>query len=221
MNMDTFESVFHEKGRLRRLFAHSSEMLYKDVPVSDLVIYNPTKQISHLRSRHPITKELEVNTMSLVIYFGAYYSPKKKNPPNVGWSVYVGPESCHNASGKLPLDAIQTRRRGCIEALSHALDIMKIITSQDDDLVFIVFVSDTLGMVNAMARWMENWEGYALDRVELLTDYFEGYKELDKRILELENNGNGFIVKFWYYPAAEVYNLARDALYQEGIWLAS
>ncbi|KAI2467427.1 ribonuclease H-like domain-containing protein [Annulohypoxylon bovei var. microspora] len=197
---------------IERQFDPTFSSLYRTVPASQLVVYNPLKKVSQLQYKHPRTGNVEIDRMTVVISIDGACRGNGTPSARAAWGVYFGPESPHNASGLLDSTLPQTSTRAEIEALSQALHIIPVAIEGDYSLQQFRIRTDSDFLVRAMSEWIEGWieSGGRRARGRPVAHY-PVLKEIHERLDEMtygDEGGLGF--KFWHVPRAQ--NQEADAL---------
>ncbi|KAI1496875.1 ribonuclease H-like domain-containing protein [Biscogniauxia marginata] len=194
---------FDEFGEeVARRFDPRYSPMHCHVPESQLVVYNPSKEVSQLQVKHPRTGALEIDRLTVVVSIDGACRSNGTPSARAAWGVYFGPQSPHNASGLVKPDLPQTNSRAEIEALSQALHIIQEVISQDLSLHHIRIRSDSDYLVKAMSEWIEGWikkGGRSAQRRRVA--HYPVLKEIHERLNEMAyGDDGGMDFKFWHVP---------------------
>jgi ribonuclease HI len=197
---------------IRRLFVPSEGHGYARIPLSELVVYNDQKSVSQLMFHIHSQPRPVLDDFTMVVYIDGACRGNGTPTARSSYGVYFGPNSKYNTFGRVPSTMPQTSTRAEIEALSHAMSIIRNVTSQDYRLQCIKIATDSSFLVNAMARDIEGWivQGGKGARGKKVAHY-EKLKELHEMLDEMEFGDDGGIgVQFWLVPRE--LNTEADAL---------
>lgn len=177
-----------------RLFDPRIRLPHRDVPTSQLVVYDPSKQITRLQMYVP-GEGVVVDRGNYVVYISGACRNAGQPSAKASWAVYLGPGSRHNRSGALHPDLPQTGSRAEIEALSRALDVVRAIRLRDQTLSAVKIATDSDYLVRAMALWIEDG---GVSAREKKVAHFETLRQVHERLEEMtygEEDGLDFC--FW------------------------
>lgn len=178
----------HSDAEDNRLFDPRISMPYRDVPRSQLVVYDPTKQITRLQMYIP-GEGVVVDKGSCVVYLSSACRNTGQPSARASWAVYLGPGSRHNRSGPLHPDLPQTSSRAEIEALSRALDVVRAIRLRDQTLSAVKIATDSEEfLVRATALWIE--DGGVNSKGKRVA-HFETLGQIHERLEEMTYGGEG------------------------------
>ncbi len=209
--MDEFGSGFC------RIFLPYFSSRHQYVPESQLIVYNPAKQVSQFQFLHPRTNTLELDELTLVLWIDGACRDNGKPSARASWGVYFGPGSRYNARGRLPPEFSQTSFRAEIEALSQALDIVRGITDGDMRLQEVRILSDSNQIVNAMTIFMQNW---ILNGGRTVMGHpvahFHRLEEIHDRLDDMTYGDNGGL-DFKFFHICRAKNRDADALANQAL----
>ncbi|OLN87492.1 Ribonuclease H1 [Colletotrichum chlorophyti] len=200
-----------------RLFDPAMSEAHRRVPKSELVVYDPTKQLSGLQMYSYAKRGIIPDRGHFVVYIDGACRDNGKSAARASWGVYFGPGSRHNRCGLLRPDLPQTSSRAEIEALSQALDIIHGIVSRDYSLQHIKIATDSEYLAKSMALWMEEWiENDGLNSKGRRVVHFEKLKEIYERLEELTYGDDGGL-EFLFWPIPREENREADRLANEAL----
>ncbi|KAL1859071.1 hypothetical protein Daus18300_009711 [Diaporthe australafricana] len=202
---------------IERLFVLDYSPLHRQVPEAQLITYSAQKQVRQLQSVHPRTKEIEVDTMTVVVSIDGACRDNGKPTARASWGVFFGPGSRFNSSGRLSPSCPQTSSRAEIEALSQALAVIRDFSHDDMTLLDIKIRSDSEYLCQAMSMFMEGWiENDGLRPNGQPVAHFDKLKEIHEALDEMTYGDDGGLrFQFWHVPRdenREADGLARSAL---------
>ncbi|KAF6810670.1 glycoside hydrolase family 5 protein [Colletotrichum sojae] len=178
---DKNKAMDYSDAEDNRLFNPRISMPYRDIPRSQLVVYDPTKQITRLQMYIP-GEGVVVDKGSCVVYISSACRNTGQPSAKASWAAYLGPGSRHSRSGPLHPDLPQTSSRAEIEALSRALDVVRAIRLRDQKLSAVKIATDSEFLVRAMAMWIEdggvNSKGKRVAHFETLRQIHERLEEM-------------------------------------------
>jgi ribonuclease HI len=202
---------------IQRLFDPSISPMHREVPESQLITYNPQKQVSQFQVLHPRTNAIELDRFTLLVWIDGACRDNGKPSAQASWGVYFGPGSRYNASGRLAPAIQQTSSRAEIEALSQALDIIAEVTAGDMTLQEVRIMSDSEYLVMAMSVWISEWiEAEGENASGRPVAHFSKLKAIHERLDEMTYGDNGGLdFKFWLVPREK--NTKADALAEQAL----
>ncbi|KAJ2999174.1 hypothetical protein NUW58_g81 [Xylaria curta] len=215
--MSAFDRPVNAHGEeIHRLFDPRSSSMHYRVPESQLVAYNTAKQVSQLQLLNPCTNNIEPDVRTVVIHIDGACRDNGRPTAMASWGVYVGPGSRYNARGMVQADLPQTSSRAEIEALSHALIIIRQIASHDPLLQHFKIMSDSEYLVKTMSMWIEGWiDNGGLGSRGQPVAHFKKLQEIHETLDEMEYGGSRINVQFRHVPREnnqEADRLANEAL---------
>jgi ribonuclease HI len=206
----TYNSIGEE---IRRLFVPSDDPGRRPIPLEDLVVYNPKKQVSQLQFKAaspsiPITRD----EFTVVVYIDGACRGNGTPGARASYGVYFGPDSPYNTNGLLPETIPHTSTSAEIEALTMALRTVKDVCSNDFKLQHIIVASDSAYLVDAMSLYVEGWiENEGIGSKGKVVHHYERLKALHEMLDEMEYGDDGGIrVQFWHIDRSM--NREADAL---------
>ncbi|GKT59590.1 NAD dependent epimerase [Colletotrichum tofieldiae] len=201
-----------DDGEGSRLFEHRASDAHRMVPKSELVVYNPRKEVFGLQMYSWSKKGIIPDPGSLVVYIDGACRNNGTPSARGSWGVYFGPGSQYNHCGLLASDLPQTNSRAEIEALVKALDSLHEITSRDYSLSKIKIATDSEYLANAMSLWIGDWiENDGINARGHKVAHFETLKDLHERLDDMTYGDDGGLeIMFWPIPREE--NLEADKL---------
>ncbi|GKT50869.1 ribonuclease H [Colletotrichum spaethianum] len=175
-----------DDGEGSRLFEHRASDAHRMVPRSELVVYDPRKQVLGLQMYSWSKKGVVSDPGSLVIYIDG---------------------ACrNNGTPRLEARGASTLALGPkIEALVKALDILHEITNRDYSLSNIKIATDSEYLANAMSLWIGDWiENEGINARGHRVAHFETLKELHERLDDMTYGDDGGLdIMFWPIPREE------------------
>lgn len=197
---------------IKRLFVLEYSPSHCHVPEAQLITYSVEKQVSQLQMFKPIKGAIEVEKWSLVVSIDGACRDIGTPMARASWGVFFGPGSRFNSSGWLSPSCPQTSSRAEIEALSQAIDAIKVITHGDRTLLEIKIRSDSEYLCQAMSMWVGGWiKNDGLKQNGQPVAHFEKLKEIHEAIDEMVRGCLvGMQLQFWHVPRGE--NREADAL---------
>ncbi|EFQ34013.1 hypothetical protein CGRA01v4_12503 [Colletotrichum graminicola] len=205
-----------DDGEGSRLFEHRTSDAHSMVPRSELVVYDPQKQVFGLQMYSWSKKGLMPDPGSLVVYIDGACRDVGTPSARGSWGVYFGPGSRHNRRGLLAPALAQTSARAEIEALARALDALREVTARDRSLTQIKIATGSEYLANAMSLWIGDWiENEGINARGHRVAHFETLRELHERLDDMTYGDDGGLdVMFWPIPREEneeAHKLANEA----------
>ncbi|KAK2010197.1 ribonuclease H-like protein [Colletotrichum eremochloae] len=204
-----------DDGEGSRLFEHRASDAHRMVPRSELVVYDPQKQVFGLQMYSWSKKGLAPDKGSLVVYIDGACRGNGTPSARASWGVYFGPGSRHNRRGLLAPALPQTSARAEIEALAQALDALREVTARDYSLTKIKIATDSEYLANAMSLWIGDWiENEGINARGHRVAHFETLRELHERLDDMTYGDDGGLdIMFW--PITREENQEADKLANE------
>ncbi|KAK1978680.1 hypothetical protein LZ30DRAFT_751970 [Colletotrichum cereale] len=195
-----------DDGEGSRLFEHRASDAHRMVPRSELVVYDPEKQVSGLRMYSWSRKGLVPDPGSLVVHIAGACRDTGTPSARGSWAVYFGPGSRHNRRGLLAPALPQTPARAEIEALARALDaIREVAGGGGPPTTTVKIATGSEYLANAMSLWIGDWiENEGTDARGRGVPHFETLRELHERLDDMTYGDDGGLdVMFWPVPHEE------------------
>lgn len=190
---------------IMRLFVLDYSPLHRHVPKSQLITYTAAKQVRQLQEIHPRTKTVELDRFTVVVSIDGACRDNGKPTARASWGVYFGPGSRYNSSGRLSPDLPQTNSRAEIEALSRAIDTIRVFSHQDMTLQKIKIRCDSEYLCQAMSMWIEGWiENGGRRSNGRAVAHFDKLAEIHKMLDDMTYGDDGGLdFQFWHVPREE------------------
>jgi len=196
--------------KIRRRFDPSEDPCYSSVPRSELVFYNPDKNISQLRMKIVSKPNPIPDDMTLVVHIDGACRSNGRPTARASYGVYFGPNSPYNWKGLLDESLPQTSTRAEIEALVQALPMIVVITHFDRRLTRVKIATDSSFLVKAISQWIERWiKNGGVGSNGRQVAHFQVLRYLHKQLDRIGNgiNGVGREIQLWHVPR----NMNREA----------
>lgn len=202
---------------IQRRFDPRCSTMHHRVPESQLVVFNPAKQVSQLQIKHPRTGDIELDKMTVVVSIDGACRGNGTPNARAAWGVYFGAQSPHNASGVLEAALPQTSTRAEIEALSQALRIIREAISGDYSMTQYRIRTDSDFLVRAMSEWIEGWiEDDGRNAQGRPVAHYRVLKDIHERLDDMTyGDDGGMDFKFWHVPREQ--NREADALANQAL----
>ncbi|TFA99286.1 Ribonuclease H1 [Trichoderma ghanense] len=196
----------------QRIFNPQHSRAHRHVPVDQLIVYSPYKEVRQLQGINPNTGQMSVDSRTVVVSIDGACRGNGKSSARAAWGVYFGPQSMHNASGTLDAALPQTSTRAEIEALSQALDIIRNDVSKDLSLLHYHIRTDSEYLVKTFSAWIQKWiENGGMNSQGKPAAHFDTLKKILERLDDMTDEVKGDMkVKLWQVPREE--NKEADAL---------
>ncbi|KAI4695808.1 hypothetical protein J4E81_006137 [Alternaria sp. BMP 2799] len=194
----------------RRRFDPSEDPYYSRIPRSELVFYNPDKNISQLRMKVMSRPNPIPDDATLVVYIDGACRNNGRPTARASYGVYFGPDSLYNICGLLDESLPQTSTRAEIEAFRQALWRIIAVTVTCREVFRIKIATDSSFLVKAMSQWIERWiEKNGVGSNDRQVAHFQVLKKLHDDMVSLENNDKTGHreYQFWHVPR----NMNREA----------
>ncbi|GJC94440.1 hypothetical protein ColKHC_03266 [Colletotrichum higginsianum] len=176
-----------DDGQGSRLFEHRASDPHRLVPRSELVVYDPRKQVFGLQMYSWQIKRVVPDPGSLVVYIDG---------------------ACRDNGAR----AARGSSRAEIEALAQALDALHEITRRDYSLRHITIATDSEYLAHAMSLWIGDWiENEGMTARGRRVAHFETLKALHERLDDMTYGDDGGL-DFMFWPIPREENTEADRL---------
>ncbi|TKW55779.1 Ribonuclease H1 [Colletotrichum tanaceti] len=196
-----------DDGLGSRLFDHRASDPHRLVPRSELVVYDPRKQVFGLQMYSWQRKGIVPDPGSLVVYIDGACRDTGTPAARGSWAVYFGPGSPYNRRGLLAPDLPQTGARAEIEALARALDALDDVARRHPAgaLLRVKIATGSEYLANAMSLWIGDWiENEGADARGRPVAHFAALRALHERLDDMTYGRDGGLdLMFWPIPREE------------------